>query len=86
MAFHELDQELLHLSVAEVMQRWPTTAQAFIAYRLFCIGCGMSSFDTLEEALEAHDVSQEAFLEDLRRASQSTSDRSPATPNKGDIS
>lgn len=55
------------LIIADVMRRWPVSILVFIENRMACVGCGMSAFDTLADALEVYDIPQEEILPSLNR-------------------
>ncbi|HEY63375.1 MAG TPA: DUF1858 domain-containing protein [Caldilineae bacterium] len=55
------------LTVAELLARWPQTAQVFLRYRMACIGCTMAPFDTLADVTTAYDLRLDLFLSELRR-------------------
>jgi len=40
-----------NLPLAEILTRWPETIPVFLEHRMACVGCALSAFDTLEEAL-----------------------------------
>ena len=44
------------------MAKWPETLPVFIQYRMTCIGCYMSPFDTLEDALAVHNLPLDDIL------------------------
>ena len=68
MADHPDPEAVLDLTVAELLDRWPAAAAAFIEHRLACLGCSFCTFDTTRQALEIHDVPLERFLPSLRAA------------------
>ena len=55
----------LDLSMDEILGRWPVTIELFLEYRMACVGCSMSSFDTLRDALKAYDLPQDVILHKL---------------------
>jgi hybrid cluster-associated redox disulfide protein len=55
------------LMVADILTEWPETVQIFLAYRMSCIGCYLSPFDSLEDALVVHDLPVEAFVDELNQ-------------------
>jgi hybrid cluster-associated redox disulfide protein len=57
----------LELSVADVLENWPETLPIFLAHRMGCIGCNLSSFDTLEVALMVHNLSASEVLDEMNR-------------------
>lgn len=48
------ESQLVDLSVAEIMSRWPSTIRVFIVGSMHCVGCPISPFHTLAEAAEEH--------------------------------
>jgi hybrid cluster-associated redox disulfide protein len=55
----------LEMSVLEMLNRWPATAQVFIRYRMACVGCDFSRFDLVREALQVHGLSFQEFTQAL---------------------
>jgi len=55
------------LTVAEVLDRWPATAAAFVRRRMACVGCAMAPFDTIGEAAAVYGIKVEGLLDELRR-------------------
>jgi hybrid cluster-associated redox disulfide protein len=51
--------------IADILEIAPETAPLFISIGMHCLGCAMSSGETLEEACEVHGVDVEEFLEEL---------------------
>jgi hybrid cluster-associated redox disulfide protein len=51
----------------EILSRWPETIPVFLEYKMSCIGCYMSSFDTLEEALAVHNLPIKEMVEALNK-------------------
>ncbi|MCJ7703593.1 MAG: DUF1858 domain-containing protein [Anaerolineales bacterium] len=50
------------LLMGEILTKWPETLPVFIYYRMTCIGCYMSPFDTLEDALIVHSLPLDEIL------------------------
>lgn len=50
------------LPMGEILAKWPETLPVFIQYRMTCIGCYMSPFDTLEDALAVHNLPLDDIL------------------------
>ncbi len=61
-----------HLTVAEVMQRWPATVPVFIRYCLACVGCPFAPFETLAEIPAIYGLCLEDFIRDLQQSIDST--------------
>ena len=55
----------LDMLVADIMNAWPQTVQIFLRYRMLCIGCDFSEFDTLGEVIENYDLNSKKFLQEL---------------------
>jgi hybrid cluster-associated redox disulfide protein len=55
----------LRMPIADLLRRWPTLAQVFIAYRMACVGCDFSKFHTVEDAARIYPLQAEAFLEEI---------------------
>ncbi len=56
----------LDTPVDEVLARHPELASQFVRHRMICVGCGMASFDTLDEAMQNYGLRLDDFLEELR--------------------
>lgn len=54
------------MRVAELLDQHPECIPVFLRHRMLCVGCGLASFDTLEEAMCNYALSPDAFLEELR--------------------
>jgi len=57
-----------HLTVGEIMSRWPATIGVFLRYRMNCIGCPISGFHTLVDACEEHELDLETVLAAMKGA------------------
>ncbi len=55
------------LSINEILTNWPETASVFLKLNMTCIGCYMSPFDTLEDALAVHGLPLDEVLEALNQ-------------------
>jgi hybrid cluster-associated redox disulfide protein len=56
-----------NLCMAEIMERWPGTISLFLEHRMACVGCSLSAYDTLEEALKVYNLPQEEVLRSLNK-------------------
>ncbi|HIE56847.1 MAG TPA: DUF1858 domain-containing protein [Anaerolineales bacterium] len=54
-------------AMSEILGRWPETIPVFIRYRMECVGCYLSTFDTLEEAAVAHHIPLDTLVEALNQ-------------------
>ena len=68
----ELQIISIHLTTAEVMQRWPATVPVFIRYCLACVGCPFAPFETLAEIPAIYGLPLDDFIRDLQQAIDST--------------
>ena len=50
---------------------WPATIPVFIRHKMSCVGCSMSTFDTLEEAAANYHLEWSPFLAELQLAIES---------------
>jgi len=51
--------------IAEILEEAPETAPLFISIGMHCLGCAMSSDETVAEACQVHDVDVDEFVEAL---------------------
>jgi hybrid cluster-associated redox disulfide protein len=58
-------ERLAGLSVSDVLQQWPQTADAFQRRRMACIGCALAPFFTIADVVDVYGLSNNAFLEEL---------------------
>ncbi len=56
------------MSLADVVQKHPETAEVFQKHGLHCMGCAMASFETLEQGAAAHGMDLDKLLEDLNKS------------------
>ena len=54
--------------IGDVLEIAPQTAPLFQAIGMHCLGCAMSSGETIEEACEVHGVDVDLFLAELNKA------------------
>ncbi len=58
----------LDQTIEQVLADQPETIPVFLSYRLACVGCYMSLFCTLEDAVTTYNLPREQFQADLRQA------------------
>jgi hybrid cluster-associated redox disulfide protein len=51
--------------IQDIMVRWPQTIPVFLGHRMNCVGCSMSAFELLEDALNIYCLPVESFMEEL---------------------
>jgi hybrid cluster-associated redox disulfide protein len=64
------EDQLLSLTVADIMDRWPQAVPVFLAHRLDCVGCPMAPFETLAEVIDIYDLPGDVFLSELEEVIQ----------------
>jgi hybrid cluster-associated redox disulfide protein len=55
-------QIAVHMTVDEVMRRWPATIRVFLDHRMRCVGCPIASFHTIDDACREHGLDRTAFV------------------------
>lgn len=63
----ERDKVTPDLVVAEVMERWPETLVVFLSHRMSCVGCYLSRFDTLGDALRVYHLPVAAIVASMNQ-------------------
>lgn len=62
-----------HLTVDDVMRRWPQTLPVFVRLKLNCVGCDMAPFETLAEVAETYQLPLTDLLMQLNQALEAPS-------------
>lgn len=62
------DKSLTHMSVKEVLARWPQTARVFQKYSMACIGCVVAPYCTVATVAKDYDLPLEFFVSTLEAA------------------
>jgi hybrid cluster-associated redox disulfide protein len=58
------------LSIAILLREWPQVIPVFLGHRMACVGCSMSSFETLRGAAEIYQLPFEKFMAEIRSATE----------------
>ena len=61
----------LNMVVSDLLNAWPQVIPVFIRHHMACVGCSMSSFETLGDAAKIYGVVPESFLDELHQVIQS---------------
>ena len=61
---------MANMTVAEVLTRWPNTITVLLKYRMACVGCAMSSFDTLADVSETYGLDRARLLDELQQVAE----------------
>lgn len=59
----------IHLTVDEVLQRWPGAFSIFTRKKTRCPGCFMQQFCTLEDVAETYQISPEELIAEIENVS-----------------
>ena len=59
----------LHLTVGEVLQKWPQTFSVFMKYKTKCVGCFMQHFCALKDVADTYHLSVEELIDELKKVS-----------------
>jgi len=52
-----------HMSIAEVVMKWPESAGAFMEAGLHCYGCAAARYETIEQGALAHGIDPDKLIE-----------------------
>ena len=55
------------MRMAAIINTWPETIPVFLEYGMICVGCYMSEFDTLSDALKIYKIPIHQILDDLHQ-------------------
>ncbi len=61
------------MSVADLLRDWPQTIPVFLKHRMACVGCSMSSFETLKDAARIYGIAPDTFICELQDAANNSS-------------
>ena len=68
------DEQLIEMSVADVMETWPQVLLTIHRHRLACCGCAMANFCRIGDVAETYEQIQlEPFVSELQTAIQEES-------------
>lgn len=65
-------QPTLDITMADLIDGWPSAAPVLARHGMACVGCLMARFETIAEATAAYGVDSEAFLQEIARAGRSS--------------
>ncbi len=67
----------IHITVSELLRRWPQAMPVFFKHHTQCVGCAMADFDTLEDVAANYHLSVDELLREIKN---SLSSRCPTQP------
>jgi hybrid cluster-associated redox disulfide protein len=56
-----------NMSIMEVVQKYPETAEIFRNHGMGCLGCAAAHFENIEQGASAHGINIEALIADLNK-------------------
>lgn len=62
-------------TVAEVLDTWPQAIRVFLDHNMACVGCAMSTFDTVAEAVASYEGVVDTFLAELGQVARNPGQR-----------
>jgi len=68
------------IDLKALFSRWPATIPVFLHHHLSCVGCSMSAFDTLEDALANYQLDWPTFRSELLAAMGKSSESNGGVP------
>lgn len=55
------------MSITEIVEKYPKTAEVFIKHGMHCFGCMAARFENLEQGALVHGIDANALIEDLNK-------------------
>ena len=59
------------MKISEVAMKWPKTQNTFMEMGLYCFGCGVARFETIEQGAAAHGIPVDDLLKALNEVANS---------------
>jgi hybrid cluster-associated redox disulfide protein len=59
----------IHLTVEEILQRWPQAFSVFMQNKTKCAGCFLQRFCTLKDVAEMYQIPLEKLIEEIEKVS-----------------
>ncbi len=63
----------LNMCVSDLLKDWPQVIPVFMRHNMACVGCSMSSFETLGDAAKIYGMIPESFLAELKQVIEASS-------------
>jgi hybrid cluster-associated redox disulfide protein len=61
-------EKLAETTIEDLLKMWPQTAKIFYQHRMACVGCTVSSFYTVKDAVDVYKLDLTQFLDELMKA------------------
>jgi hybrid cluster-associated redox disulfide protein len=59
----------IHLTVEEILQKWPYAFSVFMRNKTKCVGCFLQRFCTLKDVAEMYQIPIEKLIEEIENVS-----------------
>lgn len=56
------------MSIMQVVEQWPQTAQVLMQHGMGCLGCAAAHFENIEQGASAHGIDIDALMAALNQA------------------
>ncbi|NLW23669.1 MAG: DUF1858 domain-containing protein [Clostridia bacterium] len=56
------------MSITEVVQKYPQTAEVFMSFGMGCLGCAAARFENIEQGATVHGIDVNALIDALNKA------------------
>jgi len=53
------------ITIALLLKKWPELISVFIRHRMACVGCSLSRFETVSDAVVVYNIPYDAFHQEL---------------------
>ena len=63
-----MQTNLVDLSLADIMSKWPGSIRVFLDRRMHCVGCPIAPFHTLVDAAEEHGLPLAGLVADVEHS------------------
>lgn len=68
--------------IADVIKKYPESAEVFLAYGLHCVGCFANAFDTIEAGAEIHGMVEEELNDMVKEVNYMISQKNVPSKDK----
>lgn len=58
------------MKLDDVLKLYPKAAEVMLEYGLYCVSCPAQSFDTIEDAMKIHGLSEKEMEEMIKRINE----------------
>lgn len=55
------------MSIGQVVEQWPETADVFASAGMGCLGCAIAHFENIEQGALAHGIDLDKLMADLNK-------------------